>query len=607
MVHYFCFFEDLQNLRTFLIDTWNAYKGGQMNLMTASVTTNTAFKIVRDIQKDLIAAIQPQLRNYETLMQTLWTEYCFLHTINPFDLQYQNFNRPKYSPFVDFTYYAPFFYLNSFLPVIDARHLPLYNGQFGWYDPQKPRNPSFLPPRQFPDDGCLLLEILPEFFAFAKTRGLGDPRSPGWDELSKELCNVLESKHITPLAVFGLQIFLDIHHMFGKDIDRGYRDLHAGCTAITKDLITRTLHTTKPAPPPWEGSQNEMYIEQIKHTMKKWVFNDTLAPFKERTLRDVFSWLQIETFSPPPMPSVMANEVGLAMADSWGSILYTSHLYHAGIVAGELAEEAWKDMEWVMSIHGRERIFKGKVPKNAVEAMTSYHLMMGTSPVAMGARSGKKKGKKGGREADKGWMHSLHGPHGLEDASPVAKLFRGRFSGGRKPGATPLTVEVIGELLDGLKKKDRTAVQSVVESTDVTVPLQNRWKSHHTLSPLQLLQLLRASLQTETVVISFSYISLHTRSLRILRAIRDANHEYFLSKFGEGYLENESQLSNVVGWILMIISESEKFMDVSGVGKGARRQDVSVRSKVLVTACEIMREWIGKEGAEEVKRIGDGL
>jgi hypothetical protein len=55
----FCFFEDLHRLQDFLNETWRQYKRGEIDLLTASLTTNAAFDIIRREEEEVARHLFP--------------------------------------------------------------------------------------------------------------------------------------------------------------------------------------------------------------------------------------------------------------------------------------------------------------------------------------------------------------------------------------------------------------------------------------------------------------------------------------------------------------------------------------------------------------------
>jgi hypothetical protein len=55
----YCFFEDLHRLQDFLNETWRQYKRGEIDLLTASLTTNAAFDIIRREEAEVAKYLFP--------------------------------------------------------------------------------------------------------------------------------------------------------------------------------------------------------------------------------------------------------------------------------------------------------------------------------------------------------------------------------------------------------------------------------------------------------------------------------------------------------------------------------------------------------------------
>jgi len=76
-----------------------------------------------------------------------------------------------------------------------------------------------------------------------------------------------------------------------------------------------------------------------------------------------------------------AQEIGLAFANAWGSILYASHLYNAARQE-KLLLKSWTDLELLIALHSPERFFVGDCPKSLEEYLERFLLSMGYSATA---------------------------------------------------------------------------------------------------------------------------------------------------------------------------------------------------------------------------------
>ena len=67
---------------------------------------------------------------------------------------------------------------------------------------------------------------------------------------------------------------------------------------------------------------------------------------------------------------------------------------------------------------------------------------------------------------------------------------------------------------------------------------------------LQLLDTLRHAIAAEEHMLRFDYFSLHLRCLCLLRTLRTSLDDKLRQYFGSAYIENETQLPFVVGYVL---------------------------------------------------------
>lgn len=59
----FCMLQDVHCVQDFVVETWQHYKSGEVDLVTASLSTKTAINFVHDAEEKLMASY-PQLTDY---------------------------------------------------------------------------------------------------------------------------------------------------------------------------------------------------------------------------------------------------------------------------------------------------------------------------------------------------------------------------------------------------------------------------------------------------------------------------------------------------------------------------------------------------------------
>ncbi|PVH90568.1 hypothetical protein DM02DRAFT_433058 [Periconia macrospinosa] len=102
------------------------------------------------------------------------------------------------------------------------------------------------------------------------------------------------------------------------------------------------------------------------------------------------------------------------------------------------------------------------------------------------------------------------------------------------------------------------------------------------------------------VEISFDYLRLHRQCWRLLRAVKDHCRDDLIRIYGPEYLEKESQLPFVVGYVLMTATPTKQIGDLLR----ARLPGVQVTSKVLEDAKYVIEEMVDSgAGALVIEQI----
>lgn len=107
------------------------------------------------------------------------------------------------------------------------------------------------------------------------------------------------------------------------------------------------------------------------------------------------------------------------------------------------------------------------------------------------------------------------------------------------------------------------------------------------ITPVQLLTCVREGLAAEEMHLLFDYFGTHERGIQLLRKLKAAVHEDMVEYFGENYIEDDSQLPYVVGYIFDVVSGSDK---------AAEQLDLPNHgSKILSKAAEVVKAFLDHE------------
>ncbi len=559
----YCLFADLHGLRTFIGKTWEDYSDGRIDLMSASILTNTAFDLVRRTETKFFTAL-PEFESAQKLIQFFMLFISILRGVN---LRHKE--RPddwfnyEVADVAQWLYLPTFILLDGFCDVIQPRQMPLMKpGFFGTYDAKADRKAMSLR-QMLAEDKIILLEALPEFCL------LGDSKVqfPGEDELTKGLREMYKTKKISLFLCFATQIYLDITHIRRDKIGSSFHDLQA-----TGKQAKKTLNTALAQPHSvlWP-EENDKILRNTLEFIDYWITKDAIDKMRRVLLKSMYDKGITEPyylFSRHPLLcgllqlslTMMMREAGSAMAMCWGSILYVCHLYNALRQTSNFSV-LWPDMETFISVNTPERLFVGGLPTTLEDCFKRYSLMMGTAPENF-ARDHQS------RNRGRGLKHAKKGPRDWHVDPPIVKIFKERYLS-----------------LDGSVRWTILNIESLLEEADTEVhAVKKRWEKSHQLSPLQVLTALQNALVGELPELTYDYFGMHIKCLNLLRQLRSENHDKLLQYCGSDYLEREDQISTVAGYIIMVAVGSEK------LGEALTGQ--STGSHMLVEAGRIMGDFI---------------
>ncbi|MCJ1291085.1 hypothetical protein MMC34_002628 [Xylographa carneopallida] len=136
----YCLFEDLKQLRQSLTELWSDYHSGKIDLVTASVTTNTAFDLVRRSEEDFNRAY-PKLNQYEEIVKPFYTLACLLRGEDPETRQLPgDVVNYAMTDVAEWLYLPVYILLSSFCNVIHHGKVPIMKrGHIGLYNPRASR------------------------------------------------------------------------------------------------------------------------------------------------------------------------------------------------------------------------------------------------------------------------------------------------------------------------------------------------------------------------------------------------------------------------------------------------------------------------------------
>ncbi|KAH8881079.1 hypothetical protein GQ53DRAFT_889086 [Thozetella sp. PMI_491] len=554
---------DMNRIKAHVVNVWSNYKIGVFDVTAAAIATNTAIELVRGMMEDVLPALARQ-GGFEPMLQKFYSLQCFMKGWNPSTLTVagkDNFNYETWDIAVG-TYMGAYRLLECFAAVLEPSLLPLYKeGMFGHYDPTTDRSQKSALQR-FADDRALLMPFFTEMMT--AIRAVKD--WPVHDEFLYSMDEVSRTGQVPFYAVFAAQVFLDITYELGQDIERPFTTLMQHTHTMKADIHDHFEFHKNLKMANWPAS-NDAWIRDLENRIE-WIGADPLRSVQARQYQRM-GVVPPETkshriFRMSPVISGLVlyhlrylhREVGVAFANATGSIQHCQHLYNATRRQGILTD-IWPDMEVVYENFGAESFYVGgEAPQEPAGFFKMFCLQMGTSAAAM-AKSRRKNTA----------LASKAGPRGLKENAPVQSMFKSRYV--EDVRQVELTPEYVAKIIDLslFEEEDAPDAETIrLGKIDDPKKLKEKKKLQHNMNsrrlgkkvdeggrvaPEKLIRSLAFALHTETVEFSFPYLRMHRWCWRVLRGVKAECDAILRQLYTAAYIENESQLPWVVGWILM--------------------------------------------------------
>lgn len=283
--------------------------------------------------------------------------------------------------------------------------------------------------------------------------------------------------------------------------------------------------------------------------------------------------------------NLLLQEFGQTLVGAWGSAIYPIHLYNACRQSGDLDSE-WEDAEYICQLHTPQRVFVGGPPKDPGEYFKRFTLMLGARTSAANFARNK---RSSGRASI---IESKKGPRGLKETSPMKDIFYPRYV---ENGNAVLSPGNLSALVAVANKAQRThAPLCDIEQ------LSHEVTSQPHLTPVQLLDSVREGIAAEEMHLLFDYFGFHQGNIKLLRTLKTAVHEDLVKYVGDGYMEDESQLPFVIGYIFNIVRDTEI--------AAAQLKLPAHGSKVLSKASDVVKAFLengnaGRRGLTQARML----
>ncbi|KOC15776.1 hypothetical protein AFLA70_36g004531 [Aspergillus flavus AF70] len=346
----FCLFQDLHNMRAFISHTWSEYRDKRIDLVNATLVTDSALQLARDLAQEVVddwasSTLSPD----DNIQDLVFKAACVIRRILPIPSAEIGLPYNKHMADVaEWCYLPTWVILGSSARVLQDNHLPVFKkGYFGIYDPKANRAGMSLG-QKFNEDK-ILLQLLPEFCMIG-TFGI---RMPSSDSITKGLIEFRKTKKVDPWLCFASQILLDVHHTMRYNTFKYY-------LRISK---------THPQPPFWP-KEGDDEIKDIHFTVGSWIIKDPFAEVRRRSMPGNSAPEKHVLLSQHPIlcglflfhRNIRMQSAGQQLITQWYDVQQLALLYNPVKVQTH-KNLSWPDMEAFIEIHGKSHIFIGSRPK----------------------------------------------------------------------------------------------------------------------------------------------------------------------------------------------------------------------------------------------------
>jgi hypothetical protein len=564
------FLKDYEEIEKVVIGSWLNYRFGRLDLMAASVTTDTAYGIIKRSSEDLLSSL-PGQKTYSDICNVLANADFFEE------------GRQRGTVSVELAQYLAMpaeSLLSSFADILHAKEIPVYNGQFGYYDAAE-NLPNNSPQEQHQHNLKLLLEYLPEITKMSRA----NIPFPAQDEMTAGLRIMMATNNGMdgcPMhAIFATKLFLNVHRALGVNAVDPFGELQATAKRCVTTIDDWFKFSNNKQFMNWPAHNNNG-LRQIKAFVQEWVQQDCIGKFHAK----VAGRVRFDDGKPVPFLFLQRNpvacgllmlrlnlllqEAGQTLVGAWGSAIYPIHLYNACRHSAGL-DLKWEDAEYLYQLHTPQRLFVGAPPKDPQEYLKRFLLMLGAS-----ASNFARNRRQGGSNMV---VPSKKGPRGLKTTSPVRDTFAPRYVDTK---SAVLSTSNITAMVSVANKAQRTHPPLAgVDALTRSVANQQQ------LSPAQLLTCVREGVAAEEMALLFDYFGAHERGIKLLREVKTAVHDDLVKHYGAEYIQDESQLPYVVGYIFDI---------VAGGDREAEQLKLSdTGSKILHKTSEVVKAFLTRE------------
>ncbi|KAE8221566.1 hypothetical protein CF319_g5097 [Tilletia indica] len=565
------FLADLHDIRKYILELWMDYNNGKVDLITASVTTNTALELIRKPEHKLMLRVLPHFR-YK--FEYLWPAIIdMVHSGQCTDTHAETI---LYSATVSDSdtarhalydhFFVPAFEMLRTDPDPESRHIPadMYDSRLE--DIDSPVDPYQLPVQQRWEltrnliDDVYIQYMLINMGSYDGYEGAD--MTMEYDELAKTWASDALNEHTSLASVFCAQIFVDINFTLRNTVQRCAADLRVAAARMKASMEARAQ--IEPGPTNWgvdaadQEEKARLFLRDLTHRATE---DDVINVYYRHFIYRDFS---------------------LAVANNWDTLYFSGHLYHlCQLLYGndpDLRPE-WRDVDLLFDLVGKENFFGGRIPETAQDSRVNLLQAMNANAATLHAvRTGTRVEPGANRYRPK--RKGRDRQH-LKPKAQIMEIYRSRFVGS-----------------DEVTYIDLSSIEALIEETAVKesqkISKLRRERSHRTpkFSIPQLLAVLENSLENESASIRFDFLRLHLTSFRALDSVHAVIEREMNAFAPPTFLAPVAFYAGIVGFLIKAAAGLEQSNERRLELGGAAARQLHGRDPVMVRAAAALTQFL---------------
>ncbi|KAJ5720654.1 uncharacterized protein N7483_008588 [Penicillium malachiteum] len=593
-----CLFQDLQNMRGFISDTWSEYRDKKIDLMNAALVTDGALKLAKSLVQEVLEAWDASpLSSVWNIQQFFFHKACDARDIRP-PLSDDFSSNKDVADLADLSYLPTWLILRSFSHTLKwTEILAMKKGYFGVHNPKA--NREVMSPRQKSnEDSFLLLEFLLEFRMIYPSF----LRCPFVDSITGGLIEFFRTKKINTWLCFASQIYLDIYHLMRHSTLSAFDDLRMSGLRIKKVVEDYfKFCKTHPELKFWTKESDEpiQALNNAVHTLvdKDQLFEILCSDFPEKGPFEKHAFISRS----PVMCGLSSfflntwmQDLGQRLVNSRYDVRSLAFLYNL-VNAQSHKSTKWPDMETFIKIHGESHIFVGSRPKNASESSKQFNLATGEFSAARFARDARNRPHLGPDRKD-----SIP----LKRTTTITEILETQYL--QRSGESG-DIGNIEKVLDKLSQELSSKSSGIgLQSSNSQVMFQRKGSHAHKIDALQIFALMKSRLAEEEPMVLFNYFGMHQRCIEILRLIQGKEHQEFLRHFDSpsSYMHfcDGPSISSIALLVLQIAEATDESLKLLRFVPPVS-SDSYFACRLVISCGEVMKEYLQRNGDVACKEL----